>query len=181
MVFRLPYAIPAIVSMVVFMVWAQLKAPVSYHWKKHTISELAAQGLANQWIMQTGFIIFGILLMAGLVFRGNKVDTWPLMLYAAAICLSGIFSTGPFPEGADYIRSEARAHSILAQIAGFAFTFAIGLRIYHAEGSAERGLHIIFILAVSALSAGFGLLPDIQGLLQRMLYITSFIWLLLSK
>lgn len=41
---------------------AQFIAPPPYDWTQNTVSELAAQGYENKWLMQIGFIGFGVML-----------------------------------------------------------------------------------------------------------------------
>ncbi len=111
--------------------------PPEYHWTRNTVSELAAQGLKYQWIMQVGFIGFGLLLNVGIVSK--------------FISARKIF----YPD-------------LLIMIYGLAI------------------LHTIFLIFVIGISITFGLAENGiihlgRGLIQRMLYLVSFVWLLFAQ
>ena len=108
------------------------------------------------------------------------------MLYGLAILLSGFFSTEPFIKGVSYSVQQSNLHALFAQIAGFAFTIGIFYRLVTAPTSGEKWLHAIFFLMVMGTSLLFGLsengiLPIAKGVIQRSLYLVSFIWLFLGQ
>ena len=85
------------------IITAHFFMPPEYHWTRNTVSDLAAQGLKYQWIMQLGFIGFGLLLNCGFVckFISAKKVFYPdvlIMIYGVAVLLSGVFNTEPFLE-----------------------------------------------------------------------------------
>ncbi len=182
---------PAVIYFIVVIIIAHFFAPPEYNWMQNTVSDLAAQGLKYQWIMQAGFIGFGLLLNIGFVqkFIAAQKISYPdllIMLYGLAILLSGFFSTEPFIKGVSYSVQQSNLHSLFAQIAGFAFTIGIFYRLVTAPTSGEKWLHAIFFLMVMGTSLLFGLsengiLPIVKGVIQRSLYLVSFIWLFLGQ
>ena len=181
----------SVIYFVVVIVIAHFFAPPAYRWTRNTISDLAAQGLKYKWIMQAGFIGFGVLLNLGFVLKfidARKVS-YPdilVMVYGLAILLSGFFSTAPFLEGVKYSLPESKLHSLFATVAGISFTIGIFYRAVTAPTSAERWMHVLFFVLVTGFSMLFGLCENgvIQlgkGLAQRGLYLVSFIWLVLSQ
>jgi hypothetical membrane protein len=182
--------VTAVTYFVVVIITAHFFMPEAYHWTQHTISELAAQGLPHQWVMQTGFIGFGLLINLAFIqkFRRQKRiigQDLLIMLYGTAVLLSGIYSTAPFLDGVVYSQSEADLHSLFAQIAGFSFSIAIFIYAVRGGSNGRYG-HSLFFLLVIGFSAGFGLsengsIPIGRGLMQRLLYLVSFIWLLSSQ
>ena len=180
----------SILYFIIVITIAHFFVPPEYRWTQNTISDLAAQGLKYQWIMQAGFIGFGLLLNAGflLKFLAAQQVSYPdllIMLYGLAILLSGFFSAEPFIKGASYSVRESKLHSFFATVAGVAFSLGILWRLLAATTPAEAWLHAIFLVLVMGTSFMFGLsenktLPIAKGIVQRSLYLVSFIWLFLA-
>lgn len=167
---------------------AHFFVPSEYIWTQNTVSELASQGLPNQWIMQAGFIGFGLLLNLGFIqkFRIAKkvfLADVLIMLYGLAILLSGFFSTKPFIAGVNYSVQESNLHSFFAQAAGIFFSLGIFCRLIIVPTPKEKRAHAIFLLLVMGTSLAFGLSENGiillgKGVIQRVLYLVSFVWLL---
>ncbi|MCP4603329.1 MAG: DUF998 domain-containing protein [Proteobacteria bacterium] len=176
---------------VAVIIIAHFFMPPEYHWTRNTVSDLAAQGLKHQWIMQLGFIGFGLVLNVGLAgkFVVAKKVFYPdvlIMLYALTVLLSGFFSAKPFLEGVSYSVQEDVLHSLFAQAAGVLFSLAIVTYLIISPGPKEKLFHMVFLVLVMGTSLAFGLEEnDVihlgRGLIQRTLYLASFIWLLLSQ
>lgn len=176
---------------VAMIILAHFFTPSEYYWTQNTISDLAAQGLKYQWIMQVGFIGFGLLLNLGFLQKfivAQKIfysDTL-IMLYGLAVLLTGFFSTAPFVDGVKFSAQESNLHSLFATAAGICFTVGIFLRLVIAPTSAKRWQHGIFLLLVIGASLAFGLAENGilllgKGIIQRSLYLVSFIWLFISQ
>lgn len=180
----------AIIYFVAVILIAHFFAPREYYWAQNTISDLAAQGLKYQWIMQAGLIGFGLLLNIGFIqkFIAAQKVSYPdlfIMVYGLAILLSGFFSTKPFTEGVQYSIQESNLHSMFATIAGISFSISIFYRMVIAATPAERWGHAIFFVLVIGTSLLFGLsenhiLAIGKGIVQRTLYLVSFIWLFIN-
>lgn len=184
---------PMILSIVYFIcviLVAQFAAPSTYQWTVHSVSELASQGLPTQWIMQAGFIGFGLLINLAFVLKFRRAGhlVWPdllIMLYGASILLAGIFSTAPYLQGLPFSEPESRLHSLFATLAGVAFSIAILIYTIQA-GRQGWWLHAIFLVLVMGLSAAFGMAENGQiaigrGIVQRSMYLVSFAWLIISQ
>lgn len=174
---------------VAVIIIAHFLVPPEYVWTQNTISELASQGLPNQWIMQLGFIGFGLLLNISFVmkFVAEKKVIFadiPLMVYGLAILVTGFYSAAPFLENVTYSLQESGIHSFFATVAGIAFTLGILWRAAVAGSTQERLVHILFLVLVTGASALFGvsesgIIPLGKGAAQRVLYAVSFLWLLI--
>lgn len=154
-----------------------------YDWKNNTISELASQNYNYRWIMKVGFILFGGILIIGILNKlfnhnGQLMNEIPIFIYAFAILISGIYSTKPFIEGVEYSEYQSQIHSYSAQIAGF--SFSIGLLIFGIKENElnPKIIHFAFFSFVIICSALFGLLETNTGIIQRIMYVGSFIWLI---
>lgn len=174
----------SVVFIVPIIVVAQFLSPKTYDWKVNTISELAAQGYARKAIMQTGFVVFGLLLSIGLIahmVQLRRVDygLLALVIYALAVGLSGIYCTKPFVEGVSYVELEQKMHSAFATIAGIAITAGIVIHFFTSSSIELKVIHFAFFLLVTLASLAFGLLPAIQGAIQRILYASGFAWIVI--
>lgn len=148
-----------------------------YDWTRNTISDLGAQAYDKKLIMQLGFLAFGLILVLGVLLQGLSWRTLPILIYGLCIALTGVFCTKPFFPTEHYSALESRIHSTLAQLAGVVFTLGIFIQIFYTSNKTEKWLHVIFFVMVISLSASFGLFKTYQGILQRLLYLTSFFWL----
>lgn len=85
-----------------------------------------------------------------------------------------------------YSVQESNLHSFFATTAGISFSLGIFYRLVTAPTPSEKWLHTIFLVLVMGTSLLFGLsenglLPVAKGIVQRSLYLVSFIWLFLSQ
>jgi hypothetical membrane protein len=155
-----------------------------YDWKNNTISELAAQGYQYRWLMKIGFILFGVFLNLGITNKiingdGNLRLELPILIYALAIMVSGLYSTKPFELDVPYSAIESNIHSMAAQSAGIAFSIGILIHGFSESNMTLKLIHFTTFLFVITLSALFGLLESNVGVIQRIMYLGSFIWLVL--
>ena len=176
---------------VAVIIIAHFFAPAAYQWRYNTISDLAAQGLPNQWMMQVGFIGFGLLLNIGFVRKSAAAHKlfFPdvlIMLYGLAVLMSGIFSARPFLADVSYSVQEDALHSFFAQTAGILFSLGILYRLIVAPSPQEKLFHLVFLVLVMGTSMLFMLdetsaVAIGRGLIQRVLYLVSFVWLLIGQ
>jgi len=108
------------------------------------------------------------------------------MLYGLAVLLSGFFSAAPFIEGVAYSVREDMLHSSFAQAAGVFFSIGIFYTLIVSPDPKEKLFHAIFLILVMGISMAFGLEENGiihlgRGLIQRILYLVSFVWLLMSQ
>lgn len=174
--FKLHYPIIASVLFIVIILIAHLLSTSSYYWTRHTISHLGAQHYQYKWVMQSGFLIFGVIVLFGVIINGISLHTVPILIYGVSIALTGIFCTQPFSEVSNYNIQEANLHSIFAQLAGISFSLGILIQLFYTKDSKLKTAHLVFFILVIGLSAIFGLLKNYQGIAQRLLYLISLYW-----
>jgi hypothetical protein len=155
-----------------------------YDWRTNTISELASQQYQYRWIMKIGFILFGGIFTIGItnkLINGNAklLTELPILIYGLAILISGLYSTKPIVDGIEYSELESKIHSYSAQIAGMAFS--IGLLIYGLTETNTnlRIIHFGTFAFVVGFSTLFGIMDSNVGIIQRVMYLGSFVWLTL--
>lgn len=181
----------AVIYWITIIILAHFFAPPGYLWTQNSISELALQGHTYKWIMQAGLIGFGVLVMLAVgqtIFKTRKMiyALLPVALYGFAVLLSGIFCAAPIDPAISYSVSEAQLHSALATTAGLSLSLAILWRIFAAANEREKRVHTIFLIAVIGLSMLFGMAENGtiaigKGIVQRMLYLCGFFWLVYQE
>jgi hypothetical membrane protein len=176
-IFKNQYPVFATVFFVVVILLAHLLSPSSYEWSRNTISDLGAQGYSKNFVMRIGLVGFGGLLVAGVLVNGPAPRTSLILLYGAAILVTGVFCAKPFLPSAEWSTREHQLHSLFAQIAGVAFILAMLVSTFTSPSNGERWIHVLFVLLVSICSGLFMFWTDRQGIAQRLLYLVSFIWL----
>ena len=172
------YNIISTALFVLAIVVAHIFSTNNYDWTKNTISDLGSQGYDRKLIMQFGFLAFGLILSTGILANGLTWRTSPILVYGLCVGLTGVFCTKPFFNLENYSASQASIQSALVQIAGVTFTLGILLQLFYSVDKSEKWVHFTFLILVVGFSASFGLLKNYQGIAQRLLYLTSFTWLL---
>ncbi|MBX7242612.1 MAG: DUF998 domain-containing protein [Bacteroidia bacterium] len=173
---KLHYNSLATVIFVFIIVIAHIVSPDFYDFTQNTISDLGAQAYDRKAIMQTGFLIFGMIVVSGIFLNGFSLRTLPVLIYALSVAMTGIFCTKPFFSGVSFSETHASVHAFFAQLAGVAFSTGILVQVFYEAERSLKTIHFVFFLLVIGLSASFGLLQNYQGIAQRLLYFVSFIW-----
>ena len=163
---------------VLFIIVAHILATNHYDFSKNTVSDLGSQKYGRKLIMQTGFLLFGLSLTTGIVLNGLTWRVLPIFVYGLSIAMTGIFCTKPFFEPATYSATQSTLHSTFAQIAGISFSAGILTQLFFVTDYNTRLVHLFFFVLIIGFSILFWLLPNYQGIVQRLLYLTSFIWLI---
>lgn len=161
---------------------AHLLAAPNYAIVSNTLSELGAQNAEFAWIARVGFIGFGVMLAWH--YSGDLVHVqrfWAqavlLLLYGSSIALTGMFSTAPIEGGVPFSEPESILHSMFATLAGICLSLAILVSVWRAPSPADRWRHALTLVFVIGMSILFALLPEYQGISQRLLWVGGLWWL----
>lgn len=180
----------AVVYFIAVIVLAHFFVPPMYDWRQNTISDLASQGHTYKWIMQAGFIGFGLLLTWGVTSHFNKNRRAYFLLFVAvyglSILMSGIFCTAPVDPSMTYSMSEAKLHSMFATIAGIAMSLGILWQFAVSSNHRQRWTRFAFFILVIGISGLFGLAENHllmidKGIVQRILYLVGLAWLVYEE
>ncbi len=180
----------AVAYFIAAIVLAYFFVPPLYDWTQNTVSDLASQGHTYKWIMQTGFIGFGLLLTWGVVFHFNKNKHAYFLLfvvvYGLSILMSGIFCTAPVDPSMPFSVSESKLHSIFATIAGIAMSLGIFWQVVVSSNNRERWIRFAIFILVVGISGLFGLAENHillldKGIIQRILYLVGLTWLVYEE
>ncbi len=155
--------------------------PDDYSWVTNTISESAAQGVDGAWLARLGLLLFGLSVLLTTALRTaawNRVTVWLHATFGALLTAAATFSTRPWRPHAPFDSAEDALHSIAATAMGFAFALGmVALLVIHPR--AEAGRRVIAIaaaVAATALPVAMGLLPEAQGIFQRIMFAVAYLW-----
>ena len=140
------------------------------------ISQLGAQNTQNNWVMVIGFLALGCGLITDSI-RRFSTRVLPFAAFGLFMALAGIFAHRPLSTVIEYSEFAHQAHSVLATLAGISIT--VGL-LWYAAAAASIRLRITAITLAAlcfALPLCMLVLPDFQGLIQRIMYLFIFSWL----
>lgn len=145
---------------------------------RHSLSELAGQGMPNAWIMRAGFVAFGTaVLVASLMrLRSSPAVFGPLAAFGAAMLAAAIWShlpIAPLTGGSMY---EDELHSLAATGMGIAFALACGARLWTRRQFGLDWLSATGLLVSVAIPMIMFQTPEIAGLVQRIMFLVSFVW-----
>ena len=180
----------AVIFFIAVIIIAHFFTPPNYDWTQNTISDLASQGHTYKWIMQSGFIGFGLILTIGVLvhFCQSKQRYFLgfVAIYGLSILMSGIFCTSPLDLTIPYSVRDANLHSMFATIAGIAMSMGILWQIFVSSTNRGRWMRIIFLFLVAGISGLFGLAENHihaldKGIFQRILYLVGLSWLVYEE
>ncbi|MBN8580144.1 MAG: DUF998 domain-containing protein [Anaerolineae bacterium] len=180
----------AVLYFIAVIVLAHFFIPPNYDWTQNTISDLASQGHAYKWIMQAGFVGFGLLLAAGSIYyfwqNKKRYFLWLVTGYGLSVLVTGFYCAAAIDPSIEYSLQEARIHSTFATIAGVCMSMGIIWQIVASSTRRERWARIIFLLFVVGISGLFGLAENHileigKGIAQRALYFAGLAWLVYEE
>ena len=153
----------------------------SYSLLRHTTSQLGAQKTPNAWIMNITFMIIGLscVIEAWVKLKTLVLHRFVSTLFGISFIFTGFFRHAPIEKGIGYSVLLDRLHSVFASLNGFCF---IVLAVSAAFLEQKR-LHKFTDILVALSSLLFSLLmfgvSDYAGLWQRIMFLVSFVWLIL--
>ena len=186
---RKPFLI-AVVYFIAVIVLAHFFAPPTYDWRQNTISDLGSQGHVYKWIMQAGFIGFGLLLTWGVFFHFDKnrqaYFLFLVAIYGLSILVTGFFCAAPIDPSFPNSLRESQFHSMFATVAGIAMSLGIFWQFAVSSNNRERWTRFAFFLLVIGISGLFGLAESHilvldKGIVQRILYLVGLAWLVYEE
>jgi hypothetical protein len=155
--------------------------PPGYSWVSHTTSESAAQGVDGASLARTGFVLFGLSVILLATSRRQRWGSWATALHAgfgALLVAAAVFSHRPWVAGEDFDHVEDVLHSVAATAMGFVF---VGGVVVTALGRSRgdtwpRTFDIMAVAASVAVPLGMAARPDIEGVLQRLMFVVAYAW-----
>jgi hypothetical protein len=166
------------------IVLAMLVAPLvtlpGYDWMDHTLSDLGGQSMPNAWVMNAGFAAFGLAAIVAAALdrhRAPRVNA-AVLLFGAGFLGVALFRGLAIDPALPGSPAEDRWHSIFSGVVGAAFATACALAIFAPGGRRTDWISWTGLVAAAALPMAMASLPGIDGLLQRLMFGISFLWML---
>lgn len=171
-----------LIILIIFV--AHFFAPLDYRWTMHTMSELAAQGVPNAWLLTSGFMLGGL----SYVWFGLRYlkQSNPLPWLLPLTILNGVltFLLGVFPTSYDELLTFnpneliVVIHRYIAYASNLVTLLTI---ILHATASKDKTLKMqhLFFLVFAFIFSGFFILyqQEIRGIFQRLILLTTSVWM----
>ena len=120
----------------------------------HTTSQLGGQNMPGAWIMNGGFVLFGLAMVA-----------------------TGLWSTGTAEFGNPVNAREDWWHSFFATALGFAFAGACAAALFGPRGRLDDPISWVGLAASALLPLAMQALGHYAGALQRAMFAISFVWI----
>ncbi len=165
-----------ILAFVAAVVAGPLYTVTGYSAVRNLISELSAQNTPGNWIMSAAFLTLG----AGIVADGTRSFAFhqlPFIAFGVFMALAGIFSHKPIDLQLTYVEWEHTAHSALATAAGVSVTVGFVWQAVHLQMPLHRLLVAVLALMCVVLPLAMFRFPEVQGVVQRVMYALVFMWL----
>lgn len=143
----------------------------------NTTSHLAAQGSPFAWIMDIVFVCLGIMAIITTFF--TRILYLQLIggIFGLSLVMTAFFPHAPLVASVPANLLQDQIHSVFASITGFSFTLlAIGQGVM-SRGSQRVGGIVLAGIAI-IISIGMMAFPSFMGLLQRLMFVSAFGWLL---
>ncbi len=142
----------------------------------NVISQLGAQNTQNNFVMVVGFLTLGIGIATDGI-RKFRRPVFPFVIFGLFMALAGLLAHKPLKPAVEYSEVAHQAHSALATLAGISIT--VGLLWQALLATAFRSRAIITTLAMLCFALPLCMLAfqEVQGLIQRIMYLLVFAWL----
>ena len=155
-------------------------SPEGFSWVTHSTSEQAGQHMPRAWIMRAGFIFYGAGTIAAalLDLKKRPYVRASLVLFGLGLTATAIWSNAPIVPGLPTDLNEDWLHSIASGVVGFAFAAACGSRLFAPGGNGRDGVSWIGLALAILIPLAMNALPEARGLLQRIMFAYSFVFVL---
>lgn len=140
------------------------------------ISQLGAQNTANSFIMVGGFLALGVGIIADGIRRFSK-PVLPFVAFGLFMALAGLFAHKPLSPEKTFSMFAHQAHSVLATLAGISITVGLLWQAVYAPEMRTRAMTTILAVLCFILPLCMLAFADVQGLIQRFMYLLIFAWL----
>lgn len=177
---RLRYLLSAYVVMLIVMFLLPSFSVEGYSVLKNTTSHLGAQNAPYAWVMNVVFFMLGAVCILEGWLHLNRFWFQKLILtvFGLGLILTGIFQHAPINPGIPFNALEDSLHSVMATVVGFSFTILAFSAIFIAKSHISRFLALFSGCMAVIFSVLMFSLTDFTGILQRLMFIFSFAWLI---
>ncbi len=147
---------------------------------KNTTSHLGAQGAPNAWMMNVVFVLLGVSSIDDGWKRlsGYWLHKAVLIIFGISLLLTAFFQHAPIVPGVQFSVLEDDLHSKFATVTGFSFVF-FAVSAAFIEKTKSRRITAIGVGCLALIcSILFFNVPDFAGIWQRIIFLSTFAWLM---
>lgn len=178
---RIPAAATAaggIGIIVLAMLVGPMFAPPEFSWLRHSTSEQAGQQLPGAWIMRAGFLAYGLgtLIAAVIDWPTRPFVRAALTAFGLGLVGTAVWSNASILPGTFSDLNEDWLHSVASGVVGTAFAAACAARLFAPGGTKRDALAWTGLLMSVIFPLAMGAMPDLRGLLQRLMFAVSFVF-----
>ena len=169
-----------ILAIAAAMLVGPLLAPPEFDWVLHSTSEQAGQGMTGAWLMRLGFVAYGISVVVAAL-TGGRSRPWvntALIVFGLGLVATAMWSNASIRPGFASDMQEDWIHSLASGLVGTAFAAACAARIFAPGGSLGHMKAWIGLVVAVAIPLAMTQFPEARGLLQRVMFGYSFLFLL---
>ena len=172
------FAMAGISVIVAAIILGRFASPPEFSWVHHSTSEQAGQQMPGAWIMRVGFVCYGLgTVIAAVLNRGRQIVVRvALAVFGLGMLGTAIWSNASILQDVVSDMREDWMHSVASGLVGTAFASACAARLFCPGGSLRDGLAWTGLIASVLLPIGMGVFPDVRGLVQRVMFAISFLF-----
>lgn len=165
--------------MVLVIIILPFFSATDYSIVSNSTSQLGAQLTKNAWIMNSIFILMGIM---SVVFAFEKLGHFffhkgLILIFGLSLIASAYFRHSPIDLMIPYNRLYDQYHSIFSSITGFSFVLFAMSCIFITDKLKHKVFAFSIAISTSLLSILMFFFDDYKGLLQRLMFSLAFLWL----
>ena len=152
----------------------------SYSMIRNTTSQLGAQNAPYAWVMNAVFILLGLgsILSGWKYLEGFSLHRALLLFFGISLILSAFFHPAPIGMNSGFDLYQDHMHSVFASTAGIGFTLLAISSAFILRSTFDRIIAFAMGIWASLLPILIFLFPETMGIWQRILFITTFGWLI---
>ena len=146
---------------------------------QHTTSQLGAQGAPHAWVMNVTFILLGlaVIMETAIHLKKQPLASILLCVFGTLLVAIAFFRHAPI-EALPYRVWEDQVHGVLATAIGFVFTFFMVTLAFILPDKEARLVTLMLAILTTILSMMMLVLPTARGILQRVIFIYAFGYLI---
>lgn len=167
-------------GLILAMALGPLAGPAELDLTRHTTSQQAGQGMPGAWIMRAGFATYGLgTALAALIGTAPSLtERLGLVLFGLGLIGAAVWSNAPPLPGLATDLAEDARHSFAANLVGLGFAGACAARLFAPPAALNDALAWAGLVIAVAVPVAMLALPEVQGLLQRMMFLFSTAYVL---
>lgn len=176
------FLVPTIFFLIVVFI-ALFQKNNTFNLMSDSFSMLGGQDFDDKWIMNTGWMGFGILLIIIVSFYHQKDSlpiylSYPMLSFGFSVFFLGIFSGNSGLANDSINLEEVSDHFIFYGIALGSLALSIVFHILVTKNTKTKMAHLIYFAIFILSILLYLLIPDLKGLIEKLGWLVMMAWLM---